>query len=187
MSLLRGRSAFAYLLLSLASFVAEVPAQDASPEAPARPVRDSIEPIVARIDRERSDPCEKATEAKVPCYPTSVEAHGPVFSVRDSLEVGSEKTGGFRIPFDRVVCATKSAINGLKGKNDVYFLYRVRLLAGEHVELRQWRLDPGAVQGKVEFLGRFNGECDALAAYRREDRLSSPTASVIEVAGRPTR
>jgi hypothetical protein len=93
---------------------------------------------------------------------------------------------GLRIPFDPV-CVAKSAIKALKGRNDVYYLYRVRVPNGEHVELRQERLDPKALQGNVEFLGRFTGECDALAAYHLEDHRSSPSGHAIEAAGPSSR
>ena len=199
MSFPRRRSALGLLVLSLTSSAPAARAEDAPSEAlPARPVHDSIEPVVARIEREGNEPCLKAAEAGVPCYPTSIEAHGPVYSVRDSLGVGREKNSsgvplpsgfgpaGVRVLFDPV-CIAKSAIKALKGKNDVYYLYRTRLPSGSYVQLREEPVDPATFQGNVEFLGRFEGECDALAAYRWEEHRLIPVAHKTDAAGPPAR
>jgi hypothetical protein len=73
------------------------------------------------------------------------------------------------IGFDPV-CVGKSLLKRIKGKNDTYYLYRVRDVHGERVALFDHRLEAASFQGALEYLGRFDGECDALSAYRREDR-----------------
>ena len=75
------------------------------------------------------------------------------------------------------VCIGKSALKHLKGKNDVYYLYRLRDVHGERVALYDHRLDASRFQGEVALLGRFDGECEAQAAFRREQRRTTPEAS----------
>jgi hypothetical protein len=71
-------------------------------------------------------------------------------------------------------CVAKSALKKLKGKNDVYYLYRIRDVHGVRVALYDRRVDATTFQGDLEFLGKFDGECDALAAYRQEQRKLEP-------------
>lgn len=157
-------------------------AEDPPPTTlPARPIRDSIERIVDKIDAERKEPCRKAIDAGVPCFPTTTETHGPVVSVRDSLRnLGIRGGGGANglpgmppkvngVGFDPV-CVAKSLVKAAKGKNDVYYLYRVRDIQGERVILQDRRLDAANYQGALELLGEFHGECEALAAFRHEER-----------------
>ena len=68
------------------------------------------------------------------------------------------------------MCIGKSALKKLKGKNDTYYLYRLRDVHGERVVLFDHRLDASRFQGDIAFLGKFDGECEALVAYRREQR-----------------
>jgi hypothetical protein len=158
---------------------------------PARPVTSSIDRVVERMERERKEPCAKARQEGVPCFPVSTDIYGPIFSVRDSLrDLGSkgpipnrppttkEMTPfrpGSQTPIVPMVsfdpgCVVKSAVKALKGKNDVYYLYRLRDAQGERAALYDHKLDPAGYQGDLEFLGKFEGECEALAAYRALDR-----------------
>lgn len=145
------------------------------------------------MERERKqEPCAKARSEGVPCFPVTTDLVGPVFSVRKSLEELGTKGGpspnrppttsemapfrpGSRTPivplasFD-AVCAVKAAVKALKGKNHVYYLYRVGDPRGAHAALYDHKLDPAGYQGDVEFLGRLDGECEALTAYRALDR-----------------
>ena len=67
-------------------------------------------------------------------------------------------------------CVGKSVLKRLKGRNDTYYLYRLRDVHGERIALYAHRVEAATFQGALEFLGRFEGECKALAAYRREGR-----------------
>jgi len=69
-------------------------------------------------------------------------------------------------------CVGKSLLKHIKGKNDTYYLYRMRDVRGEHTALYDHRVDAATFQGDLEFLGRFDGECQALAAYRHEAQKS---------------
>jgi hypothetical protein len=134
----------------------------------------------------------------VPCFPSSVEARGPLYSVADSLrhlgfnnapvpdrpptmnEMSPYRSG----PVSPVVnllkidpfCAVKSILKSVRGKNDVYYLYRVWDHLGEHPVLRESPFDPASFQGIPEFhfelLGRFDDECKAIAAYRHSLRMA---------------
>jgi hypothetical protein len=162
---------------------------------PPRPVSDSVDRVVARVLEEQKTPCEKAKQDGIPCFPVSREVSGPTISVRDILrDLGSEKgpapdrpptreeMSPFRPGPAALVaplfgfdpgCAGKAAIKRLKGRNDAYYLYRVRNQLGEQVLMYDHSVEPGHFQGDVEFLGRIDGECEAVAAYRRADRQIS--------------
>jgi len=162
---------------------------------PPRPVSDSVDRVVARVLEEQKTPCQKATQEGVPCFPVVTEVSGPTISVRDILrDLGSEKgptpdrppTRDEMKPFRPgpaalVVplfgfdpgCAAKAALKRLKGKNDTYYLYRVRNQLGEQVLMYDHSVESGHFQGDVEFLGRIDGECEAVAAYRRAERKTS--------------
>jgi len=188
--------------LALASFSAaeEHPSPSPSPSPSPRPISDSIDRVVKRLEQERKDPCLQAKEKGQPCFP--VEIVEPGISVRDSLRTpptrdDSQAPSPNRPPSKaemapyrrgRVApivgifsfdpgCALKVTVKNLKGKNDVYYLYRERDIHGERVALYDHRLDASTFQGELEFLGKFEGECNALAAYQKEQRkkLSQPT------------
>jgi hypothetical protein len=175
-------------------FAALVQSADPSP----RPISESVEKVIDRLEEERKNPCLKAARENLPCYPVKTEEKGFDASVRESLGlVGpAEKPTPNRPPTHREtgpyrpgsetptagitidpVCMGKSALKRLRGKNDAYFLYRVRDVHGERVVLYDYRLDPSRFQGDIAFLGRFDGECEAQAAYRREQRRIAPPAS----------
>lgn len=166
--------------------------ETAATALPRQPIRESVDWVVERLERERKDPCLKAVEQGKPCFPVTVEIEGPQVSVRESLGLlgppgqpsphrppTREEMGPYRrrpigpamafIALDPG-CVGKSALKRLRGKNDVYYLYRARDVHGERAALYDRRVDPATFQGDLEFLGRFGSECAALAAYRREER-----------------
>lgn len=169
-------------------------AQEASPPPttqPARPLSQAIDPAVEKWWSQNREPCQKPIELGVPCFPVEIHAEGPTVSVRDSLwdlgpngkpsehrpptaqEMQSVRPGSKSVvplvSFDPI-CAAKHALKAVKEKNDTYYLYRLRDASGEHVVLRDQKLDAKAYQGSVEFLGQFEGECAAIAAFRHEER-----------------
>ena len=170
-------------------------AQEASPPPttqPANTLSQAIEPAVVKWWNQNRAPCKKPIDLGVPCFPVEIHAEGPTVSVRDSLwnlgpngkpsehrppttqELQSVRPGSKAVPVPLVsfdpICAVKHALKGVKGKNDTYYLYRLRDASGEHVVLRDQKLDAKAYQGSAEFLGQFEGECAANAAFRHEDR-----------------
>jgi hypothetical protein len=160
----------------------------------------------------REDPCKQAREQGEPCFPVTTTQKGETYSVRQSLGLPDpDKTrptpGGapsaadmkpFRpgvpreyqgsVPANFVSvdpgCLAKSLLKSLKGKNNVYYLYRLRDRQGERVALYDNKLDPTAFQGELTFLGRYEGECAALGALRHEE-LIHPTGPPSLVLGPP--
>jgi len=167
------------------------------PSPSPRPISDSVERVVERLEAQKKDPCREAKAQGRPCFPVETVIKGPEVSVRGSLGVppgdkrpapGGAPTitemGPYRpgpptrvsphVTFDPG-CVGKSVLKALKGKNDTYYLYRIRDTHGERVSLYDRKLEPKTFQGDLELIGRFTGECDALAAYRREEaRTASP-------------
>jgi hypothetical protein len=176
------------------------PSPSASASPPARPVSDSVDRVVNRIEDAREDPCKKSAQEGKPCFPVSTTVRGEEYSVRKSLGLPDvEKTKpapggaptvaemtpyrpGPKIPpgsgfsFDPG-CLAKGILKSLKGKNDTYYLYRVRDIHGERVALYDRKLDATNFQGELAFLGKFEGECDALAAFRHEELIHPPSGA----------
>ena len=165
-----------------------------------RPLSESVDRVVNRMEDEREDPCRKAAAEGRPCFPVETRIKGEEYSVRKSLglpdlqkskpapggaptvaEMGPYRPGPKTTPvplfsFDPG-CVAKGILKSLKGKNDTYYLYRIRDIQGERVALYDRRLEPERFQGELAFLGKFDGECDAIAAYRHEAaKLPPPPA-----------
>ena len=160
----------------------------------AGPLLQAIDPAVEKWWSENREPCRKPIKLGVPCFPVEVHAEGPSVSVRDSLwdfgpkdkqsehrpptlkEMQPARPGpeSVIIPFALLSfdpgCVAKQVLKTIKWKNDTYYLYRLRDASGEHVALRDQKLEARTYQGSAEFLGQFEGECAALAAFRHEDR-----------------
>jgi hypothetical protein len=158
--------------------------------------------VVEKMEEQRKDPCVAAKEKGVPCFPVETTIKGEEVSVRESLRTydprkdsrnpgggpGTEDMKAHRpgytpgtqpiplVKFDPG-CVGKSALKRFKGKNDVYYLYRVRDIHGTRVALYDRRLEPSTFQGELELLGKYDGECDARAAYLRELLQESPGPS----------
>jgi hypothetical protein len=154
-------------------------------------VSDSVDRVVKRMEDERADPCGKAATEGRPCFPVETRIKGEEYSVRKSLglpdlkkdkpapgtpptvaEMGPYRPGLEATPINLFSfdpgCVAKGILKSLKGKNDTYYLYRVRDIQGERVALYDRRLTAENFQGELAFLGKFDGECDAIAAYRHE-------------------
>jgi hypothetical protein len=153
-----------------------------------RPVSGSVEPVLDKLEEEERERCRKALEQGIPCFPVDVEPRPPDASVRELF-------GGWRpekvpddpqpdewkenrplpAPFIKLFsfdpgCAAKSVLRSLKGRNNTFYLYRMRDKHGVRAALSDRKVDAETFQGDLEFLGKFDGECDAIAAYRKEDR-----------------
>jgi hypothetical protein len=163
-------------------------------------VTDSVERVVNRMEDAREDPCKKAAQEGKPCFPVTTTVRGEEFSVRKSLGLPDPQKGktapggaptvaemapyrpgpktppGSGFSFDPG-CMAKGILKSLKGKNDTYYLYRVRDTHGERVALYDRRLDATNFQGELAFLGKFDGECDALAAFRHEEMIHPPSGT----------
>jgi hypothetical protein len=155
-----------------------------------------MERVVDRLEALRKDPCLEALRRGRPCFPASTGLPGgPTASVRESLgllgpkeawspdrpptldEMGPYRPGTpskntpnlVSVSFDPG-CVGKSVLKKLKGKNNTYYLYRIRGPQGERVALYDSRQNAATFQGEMELLGTFTGECDAIAALRHAER-----------------
>lgn len=166
------------------------PTPEPTPAAyPKRPIADSVEPVVERYLREHAQPCSRAEAERVPCFPVTVEAHGPTVSVAESLRkwkadtsagagAGPQTLSPWGTPLGGVsfdpVCTGKSLLSKLKGRSDTFYLYRVFDQQGEHAVMRDRPLEPGGHAAVTafgfEFLGKIDGECEAIAAWRKANR-----------------
>jgi hypothetical protein len=145
-----------------------------------------VEPVLDKMEAER---CRRARELGIPCFPIDVEPPPPDASVREMFE---EYRPGAKLPrrpappewsenrpmpapflelghFDPG-CALKNVVRAIKGQANTFYLYRMRDRYGLRVGLTDRKIEAASFQGELEFLGRFDGICDALAAYRKEDR-----------------
>jgi len=186
-------------LVLAAVLVSASPAPAPSPSPSPRSIAETAEQVIERLEAERKDPCLKAARENVPCFPAKTEQKGFDASVRQSLGLPDDtplkpapggaptldEMGPYRphpskplvsVTFDPG-CVGKSALKRLKGRNDTYYLYRLRDVHGERVVLFDHKLDATTVQGDVAFLGKFEGECEAQAAYRREQRRTPASPS----------
>jgi len=163
---------------------------------PVRPIAASVDRLLKRLEEKWKEPCRQARADDVPCFPVIVEQDTPEYSVAQSLrdfvpddspsasrpptltEIAPYRPGPVRpmATFLKVdpTCVAKSALKKLKGKNDVYYLYRLTDRRGERPVLRERKLDPVTYSAlpdiHYELLGKFDGECEAVAAYRRIER-----------------
>ena len=165
------------------------------PSPSPRPIADSIDTVVGRLEAERNDPCLLARSQNVPCFPARTDMNGPTASVREGLGIIGPMTkptpggaptidemGPHRpMPAESAVsvgfdpgCVGKSILKGLRGKNDKYFLYRLRDANGVRVALYDHRIDAAKFQGEAEFIAEVRGECAAVNLYESERRKITP-------------
>jgi len=181
---------------------AEPPA--ASPPPSARPrsrrIRDSIDRAVEAVVLAHMKPCDLARREGVPCFPVTVEQEGPRFSVADALRryratgrpapgvptvaeiqgqmSGAPQSASGGVGFDPV-CTTKNLVKKLSGRSTTYHLYRTWDARGERPMLTDRKLDPEDYAANTDFhyeyLGEYDGECAAVAAWRKALREAAET------------
>jgi hypothetical protein len=75
------------------------------------------------------------------------------------------------------VCAVKSLWKKLKGEGGPYYLYRTWDSGGDEPLLTDHELDPEDFASRPDFryelVGKFDGECAAVAAWRKALREAS--------------
>jgi len=173
-----------------------VPSPRPSPAAKRRPIRDSIDRVLDAVVLARLKPCDVALKQGVPCFPVSVEQEGPRFSVAEALRryrgtgspapgpptvaeiqgqmSGAPQSASGGVGFDPV-CAVKSLFG--KKAGTTFYLYRTWDARGERPLLTDHPLDPKAYAAnpsfRYEFLGKFDGECAAVAAWRQALRMAT--------------
>ncbi len=69
------------------------------------------------------------------------------------------------------VCAARSLVKLLRGRNDIYYVYRIVDSFGPRAAMYEKPIDPEAYARapgvSYELIGKFRGECEALRAYRK--------------------
>lgn len=171
------------------------PASAPAEPAPKRTISASVDRHATSIVRSHMDPCSKADESGHPCFPASVEAEGISLSVKDGLRdyqpdlrlapgvptsaelsqymSGAPLSASGGVSTDPV-CAVKSLIRQIGAGSNAFFLYRLEVAGEAKPLLTDHKLDPMSylsVPGaRLEFLGRYDGECEAIAAWRKAVR-----------------
>lgn len=142
--------------------------------------------VARRLALEHGEPCPATLDPSVPCFPTRVDvaAADRVESPLEALQretfsgkpeprrtANGSAVGG--ISFDPV-CAVRSLVKRVRGRNDRYYLYRVWSGSSEQVVLRDTPLEPKdrleRAGLRYELAGEFHGECEAVAAWRKANR-----------------
>ncbi|HSD27095.1 MAG TPA: hypothetical protein VLL75_07295 [Vicinamibacteria bacterium] len=163
-----------------------------------RPIQDSIDRIVESVVVSHMKPCEVAQQQGVPCFPVSVEQEGPRFSVAEALRryratgrpapgvptvaeiqdqmSGAPQSASGGVGFDPV-CTAKNLVKKLSGRATTFYLYRMWDERGERPLLTDREIDPKAYAAnpavRYEYLGEFDGECAAVAAWRQALRKAT--------------
>jgi hypothetical protein len=175
-----------------------VPSPRPSPAARRRPIRNSIDRVLDAVVLAHLKPCDIAQKQGVPCFPVSVEQEGPRFSVAEALRryrgtgsaapgaptvaeiqhqmPGVSQSASGSVGFDPA-CTAKNLVRKLSGKNTTFHLYRMWDERGERPLLTDRLLDPKAYAANLavhyEYLGKFDGECAAVAAWRQALRRAT--------------
>lgn len=177
-------------LRALPALGAEAPSARLRPRP--MPIRASIDKVVEEVVLSHLVPCELAGRRGVPCFPSSTEREGPRFSVAEALrsyrgtgspapgaptvaEIQGQLSGAMQSASGGVgvdpVCAAKKLWRKIIGKGSTYHLYRTWDERGERPLLTDHKLDPedyrAFPQFRFEYVGQFDGECAALAAWNR--------------------
>lgn len=189
-------------LAATAAVEARAEAQEAAGGLPRRtrsrtPVRDSIDRVVEQVVLSHLVPCELAARRGVPCFPFGIEQEGPRFSVADALrryrgegskapgvptvsDIQGQMSGAMRSASGQVgfdpVCGARQLWKKVQGKGTTYHLYRTWDERGERPMLTDHKLDPEDYRTNprfhFEYLGQFDGECAAVAAWNKALRDS---------------
>jgi hypothetical protein len=162
------------------------------------PIRESIDRAIDAVLLAHEKPCEWAKMMNVPCFPVSVEQEGPRFSVAEALRLyrgtgapapgvptvaetqhqlsGAPLSASGGVGGDPV-CTTKNLVRKISGKNTTFHLYRMWDARGERPLLTDRVLDPKTYAAYLdvhyEYMGQFDGECDAVAAWRKALRKAT--------------
>ncbi len=164
-----------------------------------RPIHDSIDRVVDAVVDAHMQPCDVARQQGVPCFPVSVEQEGPRFSVAEALRryratggpapgvptraeiqqqmSGAPQSASGGVSFD-LVCTAKNLVKKLSGGASTFYLYRMwdergverPLLTDHQIDPKSFAINPAV---RYDFLGKFGGECEAVAAWRQALRKAT--------------
>ncbi len=172
---------------------AKDPPASARRAARGRPIHDSIDRVIDAVVDAHMQPCDVARQQGVPCFPVSVEQEGPRFSVAEALRhyratggpapgvptrseiqgqmSGAPQSASGGVGFD-LVCTAKNLVKKLSGGGGPFYLYRMwdqrgeerPLLTDHEIDPKTFAANPSA---RYEFIGKYGGECEAVAAWRQ--------------------
>jgi hypothetical protein len=169
-------------------------AQDGPQPARRRgtPIRDSLDRVIEQVVTSHLGPCQLASRKGIPCFPTGVEREGPRFSVAEALrryrgtgspapgtptvaDIQGQMSGAMQSASGVVgtdpVCGARNLWKKIQGKGTTYHLYITWDERGERPLLTDHLLDAddyrGNLQVQFEYLGKFDGECAAVAAWNK--------------------
>jgi len=101
-----------------------------------------------------------------------------VAEIQDQMS-GAPQSASGSVSFDPV-CTARNLVRKLSGSNTTFYLYRMRDERGERPLLTDRELDPKAYAAnadvRYEYLGKFDGECAAVAAWRQALRKATEPA-----------
>jgi hypothetical protein len=182
----------AWSAVLLASLLPTAASAETLPARPRRtPIRDSVDRVIDRVVLAHLGPCQLAGREGVPCFPITIDRERR-YSVADSMRsyrgtgaaspsvpttadiqgqmsgAPQSATGG--VGFDPV-CTVKNLVRKLSGNGTTYYLYKTWDARGERPMMTDRKLDPFEYQSspgfRFEYLGSFDSECAAVAAWNK--------------------
>ena len=182
----------AWSAVLVASLLPTAASAQALPARPRRtPIRDSVDRVIDRVVLAHLGPCRLAGREGVPCFPISIDRERR-YSVADSMRSyrgtgpaspsvpttadiqgqmsGAPQSASGGVGFDPV-CTVKNLVKKLSGNGTTYYLYRTWDARGERPMMTDRKLDPFEYQSspgfRFEYLGSFDSECAAVAAWNK--------------------
>jgi hypothetical protein len=182
----------AWSAVLVASLLKAAASAETLPARPRRtPIRDSVDRVIDRVVLAHLGPCQLAGREGVPCFPISIDRERR-YSVADSMRsyrgtgaaspsvpttadiqhqmsgAPQSATGG--VGFDPV-CTVKNLVKKLSGNGTTYYLYKTWDARGERPMMTDHKLDQFEYQSspgfRFEYLGSFDSECAAVAAWNK--------------------
>jgi hypothetical protein len=182
----------AWSAVLVASLLPTAASAQALPTRPRRtPIRDSVDRVIDRVVLAHLGPCQLAGREGVPCFPISIDRERR-YSVADSMRSyrgtgaaspsvpttadiqgqmsGAPQSASGGVGFDPV-CTVKNLVKKLSGNGTTYYLYKTWDARGERPMMTDRKLDPFEYQSspgfRFEYLGSFDSECAAVAAWNK--------------------
>ena len=182
----------AWSAVLVASLLPTAASAETLPARPRRtPIRDSVDRVIDRVVLAHLGPCQLAGREGVPCFPISIDRERR-YSVADSMRSyrgtgaaspsvpttadiqgqmsGAPQSASGGVGLDPV-CTIKNLVKKLSGNGTSYYLYKTWDARGERPMMTDHKLDPFEYQSspgfRFEYLGSFDSECAAVAAWNK--------------------
>jgi hypothetical protein len=182
----------AWSAVLLASLLPTAASAETLPARPRRtPIRDSVDRVIDRVVLAHLGPCQLAGREGVPCFPIAIDRERR-YSVADSMRSyrgtgaaspsvpttadiqgqmsGAPQSASGGVGFDPV-CTVKNLVKKLSGNATTYYLYKTWDARGERPMMTDHKLAPFEYQSspgfRFEYLGSFDSECAAVAAWNK--------------------